>query len=109
VLVGCGVAFAFLLAFGNRTHWVLPLALATTVLISTNVVRVKTMWRQAPITAAVVLAAAITTAHATEAGFGQGLHKVAEVIFGCLVGVGVSWTTSKIWLLRPEPGGAEGA
>ena len=49
VLVGCAVGFCFLL-FGSRSRWMIPLALGTTVLVSTYLVRVKTMWRQAPIT-----------------------------------------------------------
>jgi hypothetical protein len=28
------------------------------------------------------------------------LHKVAEVFFGCLVGLIVSWLMSRIWLVR---------
>jgi uncharacterized membrane protein YgaE (UPF0421/DUF939 family) len=98
VSVGSAAGLIFLL-IGGREHWTLPLALATTVLISTYVVRIKTMWRQAPITAAVVIAAAITSDSST-VGIQQGLHKVAEVVFGCLVGVTVSLAMSKVWLIR---------
>jgi hypothetical protein len=80
---------------------VLPLALAATVLVSSYVVRVKTMWRQAPISAAVVIAAAITSDSPAN-GIAQGLHKVAEVVFGCLVGVTVSLVMSKVWLIQPS-------
>jgi hypothetical protein len=59
VLVGCTVGFGMLL-IGDRNDWMLPFALAVTVLISSYVVRIKTMWRQAPITAAIVLAAGIS-------------------------------------------------
>ena len=59
VAVGCAAGLIFL-AVGGKHDWVLPLALAATVLVSSYVVRVKTMWRQAPITAAVVIAAALT-------------------------------------------------
>jgi hypothetical protein len=31
----------------------------------------------------------------------QGLHRVAEVLFGCVVGIAVSWLMSRIWPL-PE-------
>jgi hypothetical protein len=34
------------------------------------------------------------------AGIATGLHKVAEVIFGCIVGLLVSWLMSKIWLVQ---------
>jgi len=98
VLVGCAVGFGLLLT-GGRGDWLVPLALAVTVLISTYIVRIKTMWRQAPITAAVVIAAGIAgTSRMT--GVERGLHKVAEVVFGCLVGLVVSWLMAKVWLVR---------
>lgn len=101
VLVGCAVGFTMLL-IGDRGDWLLPLALAVAVLISSYVVRIKTMWRQAPITAAIVLAAGISQG-AKVAGITIGLHKVAEVIFGCVVGLLVSWLMSKVWLIQGPP------
>jgi len=98
VLVGCGVGFGTLL-LGN-SDWMLPIALAIAVLISSYLVRIKTMWRQAPITAAIVLAAGITQG-TRAAGFESGLYKVGEVIYGCIVGLTVSWLMSKVWLVRP--------
>jgi len=98
VLVGCGVGFGTLL-LGN-SDWMLPIALGVAVLISTYLVRIKTMWRQAPITAAIVLAAGITQG-TRAAGFESGLYKVGEVIYGCIVGLTVSWLMSKVWLVRP--------
>jgi uncharacterized membrane protein YccC len=77
----------------------LPVAIGATVLLSSYIIRVKTMWRQAPITAAVVIAAGVFGGSA-QAGIGHGLHKVGEVLFGCLVGLAVSWTMSKIWLVK---------
>ena len=100
VLVGCAVGLFFLLVGGTR-EWKLPIALAATVLICTFVVRIKTMWRQAPITSAVVIAAGIAHGSAGS-GIWHGLHKVAEVIFGCLVGLGVSGLMSKVWLIQPQ-------
>jgi len=98
VAVGSAVGLGFLILGGAR-DWILPLALATTVLVSSYVVRVKTMWRQAPITAAIVIASAVE--HESSAtGIVQGLHKIAEVVFGCLVGVGVSVMMSKVWLIH---------
>jgi len=99
VLVGCATGLAFLL-LNNRSHWMIPLALAVTVLISTWIIRVKIMWRQAPITAAVVIAGGLF-GQSTVQGLGRGLHKVGEVIFGCLVGVLVSLLMSRVWLLEP--------
>ena len=101
VLVGCGVGL-FFLAIGGLKQWQLPIALAVTVLISTFVVRIKTMWRQAPITAAIVIAAGIVSGSAGS-GMMRGFAKVAQVIFGCLVGLLVSWAMSKLWLIQPEP------
>ena len=77
-----------------------PVALAVTVLISTYLVRVKTMWRQAPITAAIVIAASLSSA-SSQVGLERGLHRVAEVLFGSIVGMLISWTMSKLWLVRP--------
>ena len=100
VVVGCASGLFFLLV-GSRNDWMVPLSLAITVLISTWFIRVKTMWRQAPITAAIVIAAGLTTSSA-KAGIGSGLHKVGEVIFGCFVGAAVSWFMSRFWLLDLE-------
>ena len=105
VMVGCAVGFGMLL-FGSQSHWMLPFALALTVLISSYVIRVKTMWRQAPITAAIVIAAGLAQG-AKAAGIESGMHKVAEVIFGCMVGLVVSWLMSKVWLVKPPVEAAE--
>ena len=51
---------------------------------------------QAPITAAIVIAGGLTT-HSKLSGVEHGLHKVAEVLFGCFVGLAVSWLMSKVW------------
>ena len=100
VLVGCTVGFGLLLV-GGHSDWMIPFALAATVLISSYVIRIKTMWRQAPITAAIVIAAGIS--HGSQvAGIESGLHKVAEVLFGCVVGLVVSWLMSKVWLVKPK-------
>ncbi len=101
VLVGCAVGLAFLLV-GGSSAWKLPLALFVTVLVSTYVVRIPTMWRQAPITAAIVIAGGLTH-HSRLSGVEHGLHKVAEVLVGCLVGLLVSFLMSKIWPL-PDTG-----
>jgi uncharacterized membrane protein YccC len=101
VAVGCAVGLVFLL-FGSGSERMIPVALAVTVLISTYLVRVKIMWRQAPITAAIVIAGGMTS-HSAVVGIGRGLHKVAEVLFGSVVGILVSWLMSKVWLVRrPE-------
>lgn len=100
VLVGCVVGLIFV-SIGGPSEWKLPLALAVTVLVSSYVIHIPTMWRQAPITAAIVIAAGLT-AHSELSGIEHGLHKVAEVLFGCFVGVLVSWSMSKIWPLAQK-------
>lgn len=97
VLVGCAVGLLLLL-IGDEREWKLPLALSVSVLISSYVVRIQTMWRQAPITAAIVVAGGLM--HESKlTGVEHGLHKVGEVIFGCLMGLGVSWLMAKLWPL----------
>jgi uncharacterized membrane protein YccC len=104
VLVGCVVGLSFVV-LGGASEWKLPVALAVTVLISSYVVHIPTMWRQAPITAAIVIAAGLTS-HSELSAVEHGLHKVAEVLFGCFVGVLVSWTMSKLWpIARKAQGG----
>ena len=48
------------------------------------------------ITAAIVIAAGLTH-HSKLSGEEHGLHKAAEVIFGCLVGLLLTWLISKFW------------
>ncbi len=103
VLVGCVMGLLFLL-LNRESHWMIPLALAVTVLVSTWVIRIKTMWRQAPITAAIVIAGGLAYGSATS-GIEEGLHKVAEVVFGCFVGMLVSVFMSRLWLLQPAAAG----
>jgi uncharacterized membrane protein YccC len=99
VIVGCATGMAFIL-IGGRSPWMLPVSLAATVLLSAYIIRVKAMWRQAPITTAIIIAAALTY-HSTDFGLMQGLQKVAEVLFGCVVGVLVSLLTARFWLVQP--------
>ena len=103
-VLGCATGLAFLLvrgAVGGTGHWALPLVLAATAFISSYIVRVPVMWRQAPITAAIIVASGIEQ-HSEKLSIEIGLRRVAEVLFGCLLGLAVSWLLSKIWPL-PEP------
>ena len=99
-LLGCAVGLLFV-AIG-RTEWQLPFAMAVTVILSSYFVRVPAMWRQAPITAAIVIAGGLQH-HDKLTGMEQGLRRVGEVLFGCVVGIAVAWLLSKVWPL-PEPG-----
>lgn len=101
-LLGCAVGLLFVAV--GRTEWQLPFAMAVTVLLSSYVVRVPSMWRQAPITAAIVIAGGLQH-HDRLVGMEQGLRRVVEVLFGCVVGIAVAWFLSKVWPL-PEPGDA---
>ena len=99
--VGAGVGLLFL-TVGGPSEWMLPIALAVTVLLSSYVVQIQTMWRQAPINAALVIATGVES-HSRLVGIEQGVHKVGEVLFGCLVGLCVSWAMAMIWPIRqPE-------
>jgi uncharacterized membrane protein YccC len=107
VLVGAAVGLAFILV-GGPNEWTLPIALSFTVLVSSYLVRIPTMWRQAPITAALVIASGLAH-HTTSAGIELGLTKVAEVIFGCVVGLGISWLMSRLWPVPQAAGPGQGA
>jgi uncharacterized membrane protein YccC len=98
-LLGCITGMVFLL-LGGTSDWKLPTSLAVSVLLSVYVVRVPVMWRQAPITAALIIAAGLT--HHTKLTAAEvGLRRVGEVMLGCIVGLVVSWLASKVWPL-PE-------
>jgi len=102
VLVGCAVGLVVLVV-GGTSEWKLPLAMSIAVLVSSYVVRIQTMWRQAPITAAIVIAAGLSH-HSKLSGVELGVHKVAEVILGCLMGLFVSWLMSYLWpVSEPKP------
>ena len=106
-VLGCATGLAFLIiggALGGSRDWKLPLALAATALLSSYIVRVPVMWRQAPITAAIVVASGIEH-HSQELSIEIGLRRVGEVLFGCLIGLAVSWLISKIWPLPQSPTG----
>jgi uncharacterized membrane protein YccC len=105
-LLGCATGLLFLLV-GGTSEWKLPLALSATVLLSSYVVRIPAMWRQAPITAAIIIAAGLTH-HSKLSGVEIGLRRVGEVMLGCVMGLLVTWLMSKIWPL-PETGNKEGA
>jgi len=100
-LLGCAVGLVSVAV--GRTEWQLPLAMAVTVLLSSYVIRIPAMWRQSPITAAIVIAGGLQH-HDKLTGMEQGMHRVAEVLLGCVVGIAVAWLLSRIWPL-PDSGG----
>ena len=97
-LMGCAVGLVFIALGGTRVI-TLPLAMAATVLLSSYVVRIQTMWRQAPITAAFVIAAGLEH-HSRLPGLQAGARRMSEVLFGCVVGLVVAWVVSLVWPLR---------
>lgn len=106
VMVGGVIGLLFILIGGVR-EWLLPIAMIVTVLVSSFLVRIKTMWRQAPVTAAFVIASGILHDRSTHTALNYGLHKLYEVVFGCLVGVVVSIVMSKLWLIKKKEGSNE--
>ena len=105
-LVGCAVGLVVLVV-GGTNEWKLPLAMAVAVLVSAYVVREQVMFRQAPITAAIVIAAGLEK-NSKLTGVELGVLRVGEVLIGCIVGVLVTWCMSKLWTVPepPKPGGA---
>ena len=101
--VGCAVGLLFL-SVGEPTAWKIPFTLAIAALLASYVVRIPVMWRQAPITATVVIAGSLST-HSNMVGVVSGLRRVVEVIFGCVVALVVSWLMAKIWPV-PDSGPA---
>jgi len=97
-IVGCAIGLFFIFIGGSK-EWILPLAMAVTVLVSSLMIRIKEMWLQAPITAALVIASALgdTT---NKTGIANGLRRVEDVIIGCCVGITISWLMSKIWFIQ---------
>jgi len=61
------------------------------------------MWRQAPISAAFVIAAGLEH-HTRLNGLRAGVLRMTEVLFGCVIGLVVAWLVSVVWPLpEPEP------
>ena len=105
-MLGCAVGLVFIVL--GHSHWELPFAMAVTVLISSYYIRIPAMWRQAPITAAIVIAGGLEH-HQRMVGIELGVSRVGQVLLGCVVGVVVAWGLSKVWPLpagdRPATGG----
>ena len=104
-IVGCAIGLAFVLIGGSK-EWILPVAMATTALISSFLIRIKAMWLQAPITAALVIASALND-HTNLTGMSNGIRRVEDVIIGSCVGFTVSWIMSKFWFIRNPPEATE--
>src|SRR5215471_11788649 len=97
-----GAIGLLVLVVGGPSEWKIPLALSLSVLVSTYVVGVQVMYRQAPITAAIVVAGGLLH-HSKASGLDEGLRRVGEVLLGCVVGLVVSWLMFQLWP-PPEKG-----
>ena len=93
-LIGCGTGLVILFV-GGTSEWKIPLALSASVLISSYVVRVPVMWRQAPITASIVVAGGL--ADPPRSRDAARRRAVGDVLLGCLVGLMVSVVMSRLW------------
>jgi uncharacterized membrane protein YccC len=93
--VGCTVGLLFVVA-GAPTPWKIPFALAVTVLLSAYLVRIPVMWRQAPISAAIVIAGSLPGQSGLTAPE-LALLRVEEVLLGSVVGITVSWLMVRVW------------
>jgi uncharacterized membrane protein YccC len=105
-VVGCLIGLLFI-AMGGPALIMLPIAMAITVLLSSYVVRIQMMWRQAPISAAFVIAAGWEH-HTRRGGLIAGVDRMMEVLAGCVVGIIVAWVVSVVWPL-PDTSAAEPA
>ncbi len=93
-LTGCVIGILTLLIFGPA-EWILPFALALTVLVCTNLVKAPGSWRIGPATTAIVLTSALIE-KSSWVGFEQSLRRAEEVLLGSLVALILSWITSKM-------------
>ena len=98
--MGCATGLIILFV-GGTSLWKIPLALSISVLVSAYIVRVSVMWRQAPITATLVVAGGLMDSSKMH-GVQQGLTRVGDVLLGCLVGLLVTFSMSKLWPLPNE-------
>src|SRR5215469_4010309 len=99
-LVGCTVGLLFI-AIGGTRIIMLPLAMAVAVLLSSYIVRIPTMWRQVPISAAFVIAAGLEY-HSRKHGLIAGVRRMNEVLLGCFVGLVIAWLVSVVWPMRGQ-------
>ncbi len=101
-LIGCVVGLAFLKLFG-ASAWVVLLAMAMAIVVSSDLVKVPISWRIAPITAAIVMFPAYES-HSAHAGLTAALQRTGEVVIGSAVAVAVSFATSGLFRWRAKSG-----
>jgi uncharacterized membrane protein YccC len=87
-LIGCGTGLVLLKLFG-ASAWVVLLAMALAIVISSDLVKVPLSWRIAPITTAIVMTPAYLS-HSPQAGLRAALERTGDVVLGSAVAVAVS-------------------
>ncbi len=97
--IGSLVALGFL-KFAGASEWSVLVAMAVSVIVSSDLVKVPISWRIAPITTAIVMLPAYAS-HSTHAGLTAALQRTGEVLVGSAVAVAVSYATSGLFRRRP--------
>jgi uncharacterized membrane protein YccC len=108
-VIGCAAGLLFLLLDRNA-DWILPAAVAVTVLVCTYLVRLPLSWRIAPVTAALVIASDMADP-TPWGGLEIALRRTGEVLLGSAAALLVTWLVSMVWPQRDAPektGGKEG-
>ena len=100
-IVGCCIGLLFL-QIGGSKGWTIPLAMATTVLVTSLFIRIKEWWLQAPITTALVIASALSDP-TDITGMNIGFRRMEEVLLGSCIGVTISLIMAKVWFIQNPP------
>jgi uncharacterized membrane protein YccC len=82
-LIGCGVGLLFLYLLGPQL-WSILIAIAVSVLICTNLIRVPGTWRMAPITALIVMTPGVVGGEHSS-GIHAALDRTIQVLVGSAV------------------------
>jgi uncharacterized membrane protein YccC len=82
-LIGCGVGLLLLYLVGPQP-WSILIAIAVSVLICTNVIRVPGSWRMAPITAVIVMTPGVVGGERS-AGIHAAIDRTIEVLTGSAI------------------------
>jgi uncharacterized membrane protein YccC len=104
--VGCGIGIVSLLVAGPR-HWVLPLAIAIAVLLSTRAPDAPASWRVTPIATGIVLTAGLA-AQSWAVGLQTALIRAGEVFLGGATAIAIAWVMSLVWMPEEEKKAEEG-
>lgn len=90
-----GVMGVLFLAVAGPRDWVVPIAMAATVLVSSYLIHFQTYWKIAPITAALVMASSLQK-HSRLSGEQAALRRLGEVFLGSAMAVVVAFVFSAV-------------